>query len=505
MSHTPNPVSPLFHNIYDTAPYVEKSSEKTKNTPLFDRFVSPRAEVSVSSASYLSSPSKLKGSPRYQDDFVQCCKGLNSPQKLFNKVVELQKTTSFDRAQHIEASLNNPELFILSDSILVALENAGNGAQSSVSRVNRVSEKGSPLRKCIVKTSKQSYDRETILFEQCLSPNSRKDPRIDHILGTYKTQTKPKKYLAICENSDMDLTHFDYKSMRSPIKFIIGQLRDMAGGLQTLHRKNLIHRDIKGANLLINYQGRGKVTDTGLLREDTFGEIHQTSCTPPFAAPFIWKNLQDQLTRVGYQGTKSDVFSFGRTLQYDVILRILNDLSSRHDVDLISLCKDINASLQYYNSDLDVHLGRVILVERKTSIVAYVFPLREAMYTHTLTAIELFKKYLSPLEFDRLNGLAKLAFELQANVPESLPDMDSVEQRLGEILGDDTEIPETMCLPIEAKINSFNNGEGPIFFNKVPNKLPSPVNPLKRTLIIPDEEEQMVVKKVKYTSQIQEL
>ncbi len=86
---------------------------------------------------------------------------------------------------------------------------------------------------------------------------------------------------------------------------------DVAVALGVAHRKGVIHGDVKPANILINEEGRVKLTDFGMARLAS----RDTKDTPLLGTPAYW--CPEQI--VGKpQDARSDIFSLGVVL-YEMI------------------------------------------------------------------------------------------------------------------------------------------------------------------------------------------
>lgn len=79
---------------------------------------------------------------------------------------------------------------------------------------------------------------------------------------------------------------------------------DILMGLEYLHIRHVLHRDLKPENLLLDAQGRIKITDFGISHIHTSGNIQlEAMGTPYYLAPEILRNEKYDF--------KSDIWSLG--------------------------------------------------------------------------------------------------------------------------------------------------------------------------------------------------
>ncbi|RXW17088.1 hypothetical protein EST38_g8758 [Candolleomyces aberdarensis] len=102
-------------------------------------------------------------------------------------------------------------------------------------------------------------------------------------------------------------------------------LLDVLSGLAYLHRNNIVHGDIKGANILVDSQGRACLADLGLLRLTDTQILTWTSIQSTIApwGTLLWQapellsaQLQDQ-ERLPPPTAFSDMYAFG-CLAYEI-------------------------------------------------------------------------------------------------------------------------------------------------------------------------------------------
>jgi len=103
-------------------------------------------------------------------------------------------------------------------------------------------------------------------------------------------------------------------------------LEDAARGLQYLHSMDLVHGDLKGANILVSEEGRACLTDVGLAR--VADDLDPTTATPPASTTnvtIVLRSPQLELlvperfgSKEGSRTKKTDIYSMGMTI-YEVL------------------------------------------------------------------------------------------------------------------------------------------------------------------------------------------
>jgi len=144
------------------------------------------------------------------------------------------------------------------------------------------------------------------IFQSNLACRKLRHPHVVSVLGAHISESGPDMYIVtefMPRGSVSDLLH--NKNLVIEYEHVRKIALDCCKGMAYLHRYNVIHRDLKTPNLLVDNQWKVKVSDFGLSRMVKGSDTAQslTACgTPSWAAPEV---LNDQR-----YSQKADVYSF---------------------------------------------------------------------------------------------------------------------------------------------------------------------------------------------------
>lgn len=106
---------------------------------------------------------------------------------------------------------------------------------------------------------------------------------------------------------------------------------DMASGLDYLHRNNIVHRDLKSPNVLLDQSNKAKLADFGLAKVKSETQSTMTML-PPQNAPGTIRWMAPELFEIYNQCTKySDVFALG-VICYELSSRELPFAQGNNDM-----------------------------------------------------------------------------------------------------------------------------------------------------------------------------
>ena len=106
-----------------------------------------------------------------------------------------------------------------------------------------------------------------------------------------------------------------------PFSETVKIMMDVSSGLEYLHGKGIVHRDIASRNILLDSARRAKIADLGLAKLFPQGRMQATANPGCMAcrAPETFGDTQCGSTRKVNYGASADVFSFGTVLLEAII------------------------------------------------------------------------------------------------------------------------------------------------------------------------------------------
>ncbi len=139
------------------------------------------------------------------------------------------------------------------------------------------------------------------------------------------------------------------------IKEIVGMAIQAAEALQKAHEQQIIHRDIKSDNIMINRDGLVKVMDFGLAKLKGAAKITKAGSTVGTAAYMSPEQIQGEET-----DHRTDIFSYGVVL-YEMLAGQL-PFRGEHEAALMYEIVNVQPlSLLHLEKKIDTELNRIVM------------------------------------------------------------------------------------------------------------------------------------------------
>ncbi|WOG97312.1 hypothetical protein DCAR_0416652 [Daucus carota subsp. sativus] len=137
-------------------------------------------------------------------------------------------------------------------------------------------------------------------------------------LGTEQTESTLYIFLQLASKGSLLSLYQQYHLQDSQVSVYT---RQIINGLKYLHDRNVVHRDIKCANILVDTNGTVKLADFGLAKATKLNDVQSCKGTAFWMAPEVVKRSQ------GY-GLAADIWSLGCT-----VLELLTGQLPYHPLD----------------------------------------------------------------------------------------------------------------------------------------------------------------------------
>ncbi|KIW47380.1 uncharacterized protein PV06_00080 [Exophiala oligosperma] len=133
-------------------------------------------------------------------------------------------------------------------------------------------------------------------------------PHIVQYLGTSSDEEHLNIFLEYVPGGSIAGMLKQYNTFQEPL--IRNFTRQILEGLSYLHTRNIIHRDIKGANILVDNRGAVKISDFGVSKKTNFNGMNSVPGTrTSLQGSVFW--MAPEVVRQSGQSIKSDIWSVG--------------------------------------------------------------------------------------------------------------------------------------------------------------------------------------------------
>ncbi|KRX41485.1 Serine/threonine-protein kinase 4 [Trichinella murrelli] len=222
--------------------------------------------------------------------------------KIYKRIANLQtlNVTGFHPAD-LDFKLDPESLNKQPEEVFDILCKLGEGSYGSVYKaIHKSTGQCLAVKQVPVDTDLQEIIKEISIMQQCDSP---------YVVKYYGSYFKNSDLWIVMEycgcGSVSDIMRLRKQTLNENEIAVI--LRDVLTGLQYLHSRRKIHRDVKAGNILLNTEGHAKLADFGVAGQltDTMAKRNTVIGTPFWMAPEV-------IQEIGYD-CKADIWSLGIT------------------------------------------------------------------------------------------------------------------------------------------------------------------------------------------------
>ena len=139
-----------------------------------------------------------------------------------------------------------------------------------------------------------------------------------NLLSIYDVGSQNNIHYLVSELLDGELLRHRIQEGRMPARKALDYAAQIAKGLAAAHEKGVVHRDLKPENIFVTADGRVKILDFGLAKQNAAGDAEKTVSRDPLTEQGAVLGTVGYMSPEQVRGTaadsRSDIFSFGAIL-----------------------------------------------------------------------------------------------------------------------------------------------------------------------------------------------
>lgn len=381
---------------------------------------------------------------------------ITNAKEIIDKIIGIQRKISDKNSYLLEKSENYPyEVLITQHLFFCILKQLDEGSYSLVYKVAAFAIKTlnlydiqlSQKEKIMVlkkgKNRKINYNNEKENLESFALKNVE---GADYTLCTFVDQNG--SHYSLNRLYQTNLLQTSFHQLNNPLNAILEVLISVVNFLQEIHNQDCIHRDIKGANILVTIKKDKTIsalTDfTFFRKEETQGT--RTIATAKYLDPQMFGNAEETLLNQkvfkGRQNKEGDIYALGITIIYDLLIDFFleKSSSSQNKAEINRYIDHLNpTSISGPLTDAKIkNIGlenphRAVYFHpfgKNTYDSIYIFPSLENCRKYLSSIIELSKDCFTSLERDILHKVSTLACHMQRKDLQRRPNAKTIETQL---------------------------------------------------------------------------
>ncbi|OMJ82619.1 hypothetical protein SteCoe_16670 [Stentor coeruleus] len=188
------------------------------------------------------------------------------------------------------------------------LTKLGDGAYSSVYKVRRIADGNIYALKKVKMQNLNKKEKKNALNEVRILASINHPNIISYKEAFFDDSGSLCLVMEYADNGDLyqKIVKYQKRGKYLSEKFIWSTFIQITKGLKALHELNILHRDMKSANVFLNMDGTAKLGDMNVSKVTKDGLLYTQTGTPYYASPEVWQDKP--------YNTKSDIWSLGCVL-----------------------------------------------------------------------------------------------------------------------------------------------------------------------------------------------